>query len=103
MSAEIQFYLVAVLVVIILGLSKGGFSGLGMPATPIFSLVVSLVRAGPQDNQGQNERLALVPHLRGRRRLRPPAIDRFDRRKQGCDILKALTSTPASLLHALAA
>ena len=45
MSAEIQFYLVAVLVVIILGLSKGGFSGLGMLATPMFSLVVSPVRA----------------------------------------------------------
>jgi hypothetical protein len=87
MSAEIQFYPVALLVVIMLGLSKGGFSGLGMPATPIFSLVVSPVRAGPQDNQGQNERLALVPHLRGRPRLRLPAIDRFDRRKQGCNIL----------------
>jgi len=45
MSAEIQFYLAAVLAVIILGLSKGGFSGLGMLATPIFSLVVSPVRA----------------------------------------------------------
>jgi uncharacterized membrane protein YfcA len=45
MSGEMQFYLVGVLVVIILGLSKGGFSGLGMLATPIFSLVASPVRA----------------------------------------------------------
>jgi uncharacterized protein len=45
MSGQIQFYLVAVLVVIILGLSKGGFSGLSSLAMPILSLVASPVRA----------------------------------------------------------
>jgi uncharacterized protein len=45
MSGQIQFYLVAVLAVIILGLSKGGFSGLGSLATPILSWVASPVRA----------------------------------------------------------
>ena len=36
-------------------------------------------RTGPQDDQGEDENLGLVPNLRGRRRLRPPAIDRLDR------------------------
>jgi len=45
MSAQMQFYLVAVPAVIILGLSKGGFSGLSSLAMPILSLVESPVRA----------------------------------------------------------
>ena len=45
MSAQTQFYLVAVPAVIILGLSKGGFSGLGSLAMPMLSLVDSPVRA----------------------------------------------------------
>jgi hypothetical protein len=45
MSGQIQFYLVAVLAVIILGLSKGGVSGLSSLAMPILSLVASPVRA----------------------------------------------------------
>src|SRR5271154_3771913 len=45
MSAQTQFYLVAVPAVIILGLSKSGFSGLSSLATPILSLVASPVRA----------------------------------------------------------
>ena len=40
-----QFYLVAVPAVIILGLSKGGFSGLSSLAMPLLSLVDSPVRA----------------------------------------------------------
>src|SRR6202167_4987750 len=46
MSAQTQFYLVAVPVVIILGLSKGGFSGLSSLAMPLLSLVDSPVRGG---------------------------------------------------------
>jgi uncharacterized protein len=45
MSAQTQFYLVAVPAVIILGLSKGGFSGLSSLAMPMLSLVDSPVRA----------------------------------------------------------
>ena len=45
MSGEMQFYLVAIPAVILLGLSKGGFSGLSSLAMPIMSLVASPVRA----------------------------------------------------------
>jgi uncharacterized protein len=45
MSAQTQFYLVAVLAVMIFGLSKGGFSGLSSLAMPMLSLVASPVRA----------------------------------------------------------
>ena len=45
MSAQTQYYLVAVPAVIILGLSKGGFSGLSSLAMPLLSLVDSPVRA----------------------------------------------------------
>jgi len=45
MSGETQFYLVAIPAVILLGLSKGGFSGLSSLAMPMMSLVSSPVRA----------------------------------------------------------
>ncbi len=45
MSGELQFYLVAVPAVIVLGLSKGGFTGLSSLAMPMMSLVISPVRA----------------------------------------------------------
>jgi uncharacterized membrane protein YfcA len=45
MSGEMQFYLVAIPAVILLGLAKGGFSGLGTLAMPILSLVVSPIKA----------------------------------------------------------
>jgi hypothetical protein len=45
MSGEMQFYLVAIPAVILLGLSKGGFSGLSSVAMPLMSLVSSPVRA----------------------------------------------------------
>src|SRR5271156_4911137 len=45
MSGETQFYLVAIPAVILLGLSKGGFSGLSSLAMPLLSLVISPVRA----------------------------------------------------------
>ncbi|MGH6797277.1 MAG: sulfite exporter TauE/SafE family protein [Roseiarcus sp.] len=45
MSGEVQFYLVAVPAVILFGLSKGGFSGLGSLGVPMLSLVASPVRA----------------------------------------------------------
>ncbi len=45
MSGEMQFYLVAVPAVIVLGLSKGGFTGLSSLAMPMLSLVTSPVRA----------------------------------------------------------
>lgn len=45
MSGETQFYLVAIPAVILFGLSKGGFSGLGTLGVPILSLVASPVRA----------------------------------------------------------
>ena len=45
MSGETQFYLVAIPAVILFGLSKGGFSGLGTIGVPMLSLVASPVRA----------------------------------------------------------
>ena len=39
MSGELQFYLIAVPAVIVLGLSKGGFTGLSSLAMPMMSLV----------------------------------------------------------------
>ena len=45
MSGEMEFYVVAVPAVIVLGLSKGGFAGLSSLATPMLSLVISPVRA----------------------------------------------------------
>jgi uncharacterized protein len=45
MSGGMEFYLVAVPAVIILGLSKGGFTGLSSLAMPMLSLVDSPVRA----------------------------------------------------------
>src|SRR5260370_5027282 len=45
MSGEMKLYLVAVPAVIVLGLSKGGFSGLSSLAMPMRSLVESPVRA----------------------------------------------------------
>jgi uncharacterized protein len=44
-SGEMQFYLVAITAVVLYGLSKGGFSGLGSLGVPILSLVTSPVRA----------------------------------------------------------
>ena len=45
MSGEMGFYLVAVPAVIVLGLSKGGFTGLSSLAMPMLSLVTSPIRA----------------------------------------------------------
>jgi uncharacterized membrane protein YfcA len=45
MSSDMEFYLVAVPAVIVLGLSKGGFTGLSSLAMPMMSLVISPVRA----------------------------------------------------------
>ncbi len=45
MSSEMQFYLVAIPAVIVLGVSKGGIAGLGTLAMPMLSLVESPVRA----------------------------------------------------------
>ena len=45
MPPEVSFYLIAVSAVIILGLAKGGFSGVGALAVPLFSLVTTPVRA----------------------------------------------------------
>src|SRR5271165_4215853 len=45
MSGEMEFYLVAIPAVIVLGLSKGGFTGLSSLAMPMLSLVTSPVRA----------------------------------------------------------
>lgn len=44
-QTDILFYLVAVPAVLILGLSKGGFAGVGMVCTPLVALVVGPVEA----------------------------------------------------------
>src|SRR5579871_6585280 len=45
MSGGLTFYLAAIPAVFLLGLAKGGFSGLGMLVVPVLSLVISPVRA----------------------------------------------------------
>ena len=45
MHTDLLFYAVAVPAVIILGLAKGGFAGLGMLAVPLMSLAVSPIEA----------------------------------------------------------
>jgi uncharacterized membrane protein YfcA len=45
MLGELDFYLVAIPAVIVLGLSKGGFTGLSLLAMPMLSLVISPIRA----------------------------------------------------------
>ena len=45
MSGEMEFYLIAVPAVVLLGLSKGGFAGLSTLAMPMMSLVISPVKA----------------------------------------------------------
>lgn len=45
MSSGLAFYLAAVPAVILLGLAKGGFSGLGTLCVPVMSLAISPVRA----------------------------------------------------------
>lgn len=45
MSADVTFYLVAVPAIILLGLSKGGFVGVGALALPLLALVMSPVQA----------------------------------------------------------
>ncbi len=45
MSSEVEFYLVAIPAVVVLGLSKGGFTGLSSLGMPMMSLVTSPVRA----------------------------------------------------------
>ena len=45
MSADVTFYLVAIPAIILLGLSKGGFVGVGALALPLLALVMSPVQA----------------------------------------------------------
>ena len=45
MIAEPSFYAAAIPAVILMGLSKGGFAGLGLLALPLMALVVSPVQA----------------------------------------------------------
>lgn len=45
MSTDLVFYAVAIPAVILLGLAKGGFSGIGVLAVPMMTLVVSPVQA----------------------------------------------------------
>ena len=42
---DLSFYVAAIPAVVLLGLSKGGFSGVGMLATPLVALVISPVEA----------------------------------------------------------
>src|SRR6516164_3593264 len=45
MQPDALFYLVGAIAVIILGLSKGGFAGIGMISTPLLALVVGPIAA----------------------------------------------------------
>ena len=45
MSADVTFYLIAIPAIILLGLSKGGFVGVGALALPLLALVMSPVQA----------------------------------------------------------
>jgi uncharacterized protein len=45
MQPDALFYLVAGIAVVILGLSKGGFAGIGMISTPLLALVIGPIAA----------------------------------------------------------
>ena len=45
MQPDALFYLVAGIAVVILGLSKGGFAGVGMISTPLLALVIGPIAA----------------------------------------------------------
>lgn len=45
MHADMSFYIVAGIAVVILGLSKGGFAGVGMISTPMLALVMGPIEA----------------------------------------------------------
>ena len=45
MQPDALFYLVAGIAVVILGLSKGGFAGIGMISTPLLGLVIGPIAA----------------------------------------------------------
>jgi len=45
MQPDVPFYLVAGIAVVILGLSKGGFAGVGMISTPLLALVIGPIAA----------------------------------------------------------
>src|SRR6516165_5407560 len=45
MQSDVSFYLVVGIAVVILGLSKGGFAGVGMISTPMLALVVGPIAA----------------------------------------------------------
>jgi uncharacterized membrane protein YfcA len=45
MTADLTYYLAATAAVVLVGLSKGGFSGLGSLAMPLFAMTISPVRA----------------------------------------------------------
>ena len=45
MQTDALFYLVAGIAVVILGLSKGGFAGVGMISTPLLALVIGPIAA----------------------------------------------------------
>ena len=45
MHTELSFYLIAVISVILMGLAKGGFAGLGMTATALLASVVPPLQA----------------------------------------------------------
>ena len=68
MSSGMEFYLAAIAGGDLLGLSKGGFAGLGSLAMPMMSLVISPVRAAaimlPHPHRpGLGERLGVPPRL----------------------------------------
>src|SRR5271166_6886649 len=87
MSGELQFYLIAVPAVIVLGLSKGGFTGLSSLAMPMLSRVTSPDQgrgdrpAGP-DRAGLGERLGVPARLFAAEPHHPrPVVD--DRHRSG--------------------
>jgi uncharacterized membrane protein YfcA len=45
MPTDALFYLVAGIAVVILGLSKGGFAGVGMISTPLLALLIGPIAA----------------------------------------------------------
>jgi uncharacterized membrane protein YfcA len=51
MQPDMFFYLVAGIAVVILGVSKGGFAGVGMISTPLLALVVGPIAAAASSSR----------------------------------------------------
>ena len=103
MSGEMQFYLVAIPAVILLGLSKGGFSGLSSLAMPMMSLGLFAGqggghRAADSHRAGLGQRLGVSARLFAQEPHHPDPL-RGDRRRRSAGCLRRVSATTWCVLR----